>query len=293
MTPTSKLKQAKVHIVALFHLSGKKIFTYSELTEILAKNREQWKLAGSLSTHSFLEFLVDNKLIKIEEIKFPSRTFVQYIWGKVPTYDLLLSLHRNSYFTHHTAMHFHKLTQRLPETIYLNVEQRPKFRDKSATLLQENIDKAFKQRPRTTTNIASYQNLKIFLLNGMQTNNLGVEEINLPGAKNCRLTSLERTLIDVTVRPVYSGGVAEVLQAYKSARKKVSAKQLVSVLLKLDYIYPYHQAIGFYMQRAGYEDSALKVIRESNPIEYDFYLANEMKEKDYSKEWRLYFPTRL
>ena len=190
-------------------------------------------------------------------------------------------------------MHFHKLTEPAPETIYLNAEQRPKFRDESPTLLQENIDKAFKQRPRTTTNISTHQNHKIFLLNGMHTDNLGVEEVNLSGIKNCRLTCLERTLIGITVRPVYSGGVAKVLQAYKLARKKASAKKTVSLLKKLDYIYPYHQAIGFYMQRAGYDDSALKVIRESNPIEYDFYLANEMKEKDYSKEWRLYFPTGL
>jgi hypothetical protein len=277
--PSSKLKQAKAGIVAVLHLSGKKIFTYSDLMDILAKNRHEWGLDGSISLHTFLEFLVANKLIKIEEIKFSSRTFVKYIWGKIPIHDLLMSLHSNAYFTHHTAMHLHKLTQREPEAIYLNLEQRPKFRDDDATLFQENIDNAFKRRARTTTNIATYQHRKIFLLNGMHTGNLGVEELNLTGTKKYRVTNLERTLIDATVRPVYSGGVAEVLQAYKSARNKISVKTLVRLLQKLNYIYPYHQAIGFYMQQSGYEDSALKVIRESNAIEHDFYLANEIKKR--------------
>jgi predicted transcriptional regulator of viral defense system len=288
----SKLKQAKPDIVAFFHLSGKKIFTYSELSDILARNREMAAIPISLYPQ-LSQISVENKLIKIEEIEFPSRTFVKYIWGRVSIYNLLLSFHRNSYFSHHTAMHFHKLTQLIPQTIYLNVEQRLKFRDESATLLQENIDKAFKQRQRTTTNISTYINHKIFLLNGMHTGNLGVEELDFPGTKNCRLTGLERTLIDVAVRPVYSGGVSEVLEAYRLARKKVSAKKLISLLQKLDYIYPYHQAIGFYMQRAGYDDSALKLIRESGPIEYAFYLTHEMKKTDYSEEWRLYFPKGL
>ena len=35
-----------------------------------------------------------------------------------------------------------------------------------------------------------------------------------------RLTNIERTLIDIAVRPVYSGGVFEVLKAYRLAKDK-------------------------------------------------------------------------
>ena len=247
----------------------------------------------SVSLHDFLEFLVEAKIITIEAVEFPSRTYVKYVRGNVPIHELLLSFHNDSYFSHQTAMHFHKLTKHLPDAIYLNIEQRPKDRDDDAELLQENIDKAFKLRPRITKNIADYKNQRIFLLNGMNTNKLGVEEVDFGRTKNLRSTNLERTLIDIAVRPAYSGGVFEVLEAYKLARKTVSAKTLVSFLQELDYIYPYHQAIGFYMQRAGYDDSSLKLMREFKPIEYNFYLTHEMKQTDYSEEWRLYFPKRL
>ena len=38
-----------------------------------------------------------------------------------------------------------------------------------------------------------------------------------------RVTDLERTLIDIAVRPEYAGGVYEVLNVYRLAKGKVSA----------------------------------------------------------------------
>jgi hypothetical protein len=105
-------------------------------------------------------------------------------------------------------------------------------------------------------------------------------------------TNLERTLIDITVRPAYAGGVGELLKAYRTARNRVSIDRLLGILDELTYVYPYHQAIGFLMQSAGYEpsDYAKLAARER---EYDFYLAHGMEDPLYSKEWRLYYPREL
>lgn len=64
------------------------------------------------------------------------------------------------------------------------------------------------------------------------------------GAK-VRVTSLERTLLDATVRPGYAGGVANVLEAYRRAREDLNVSRLINTLGELDHVYPYHQAIGF------------------------------------------------
>jgi hypothetical protein len=190
-------------------------------------------------------------------------------------------------------MQLHKLTRKQPEAIYLNIEQSPKFRADDGELLQENIDKAFQTGPRMTTNSTTCRDQKIFLINGKNTDNLGVTEVDFGRAKNCRVTDLERTLIDITVNPHHSGGVSEVLHAYKAARNKISASKLAGYLKKIDHKYPYHQAIGFYMQRAGYDVDAVKLMWQSRPIEVDFYLAHRMERKDYSQEWRVYFPKGL
>jgi predicted transcriptional regulator of viral defense system len=104
-----------------------------------------------------------------------------------------------------------------------------------------------------------------------------------------RFTNLERTLIDITVRPVYAGGVFEVAKAFALAKDRVSINRLVAMLRKLDFAYPYHQAIGYYLERADYKPSQIDLIRRL-PIENDFYLMHEMGDTRYVSNWRLAVP---
>ena len=104
-----------------------------------------------------------------------------------------------------------------------------------------------------------------------------------------RVTDCERTLIDATVRPAYSGGVAVVAKAFELAKETVSVNKLTAYLRKLRYVYPYHQAVGFYMERAGYDEALLKLL-DQFPVEYDFYLEHAMKSPVLNKRWRLYVP---
>ena len=90
--------------------------------------------------------------------------------------------------------------------------------------------------------------------------------------------------------PFYSGGVQEVLTAYKNAAQRVSVNRLAAMLRQLDYVYPYHQAIGFFLERAGaYRESQLRLMKKF-PFEFDFYVTHQMKETEYSREWRVYYP---
>ena len=103
------------------------------------------------------------------------------------------------------------------------------------------------------------------------------------------VTKLERTLIDIAVRPSYAGGVFQVLEAYRRAKDHISTGVLVATLKKLDYVYPYHQAIGFYMQRAGYTEAQYNRLKSAG-LNYDFYLTYDLREKEFAPEWRLFFP---
>ena len=68
-----------------------------------------------------------------------------------------------------------------------------------------------------------------------------------------------------------------------------SVNKMISYLKRLEFIYPYHQAIGFYLERAGYTNTQLSLV-EKIEKKYDFYLDYGMKETDYSKKWRLFYP---
>jgi len=216
----------------------------------------------------------------------------RYIWGDASIFEIVASLKPNSYFTHYTSIYLHELTEQIPKTIYLNFEQPPIPRV-NRNLSQQRIKSAFMRPWRASKNISSYKDYKICLLNGMFTGKLGVIETASPSGEKIYVTNVERTLIDIAVRPVYSGGVFEVLKAYRLAHQKVSINKLSAMLKKLNYIYPYHQAIGFYLEKAKvYKDTQINLLQKFD-MKYDFYLTHQMKDVSYSKKWRLYFPKGL
>ena len=102
-------------------------------------------------------------------------------------------------------------------------------------------------------------------------------------------TRLERTLIDITVRPDYAGGIYQVLEAYRTAKDRISVNTLMATLKKLDYVYPYHQAIGFYMDKARYDENRTKRLL-SLGTSLDFYLTYGIKDRNYDSKWHLFFP---
>jgi hypothetical protein len=128
----------------------------------------------------------------------------------------------------------------------------------------------------------------------MHTGLLGVIERELPDVPiPVRVTSIERTLIDIAVRPAYAGGTQAVLNAYQQASRDVDVQTLINLLDKIKYIYPYHQSIGFYMEHSGcYSPEQMELIR-CIPRHYNFYLDYEIRDPSFDKTWRIFYPKSL
>lgn len=286
-----RIQIAKGDIVSFFDKHSERIFKQTEVAAILTQQREFWRLAQRTTTQNFIDFLIKNAKLRRFDFPFPYRGEVRFAWGEVPLLEILLTLKKDAYFSHYTAMRMHGLTEQVPKTIYINHEQRPQ--PQNSALEQGRIAAAFSRKPRMSQNFIDFDDVRICMTNGMHTNQLGVisEEVTYDATSKVqvRLTNVERTLIDITVRPAYSGGINEVRKAYENAKNNVSINTLAAFYHKLKYVYPYHQAIGFYMERAGYSSTQLDLIRRF-PMEYDFYLAHEMGETTYVKEWKLYVP---
>ncbi len=288
----TKLDRVKIDIESYFDATGKRIYKYSDLRQMLTEQRKEWQLKPPTRISEFKDYLITNTKLKKTTLQFPSRMETRYRWGEVSDYEFVLSLKPNSYLTHHSAAYLHGLTTKEPTAIYLNHEQSPKPISNKA-LAQERIDAAFKKPVRATRNMAQYKGKTIHILNGMHTGYYGVASLSKGQAKKIRLTDIERTIIDISVRPVYSGGVHEVLDIYRRASAKISPDNLVETLVTLNYTYPYHQVIGYYLEKAGvYEKSAAEWFLEFG-LEYDFYLTHQMNEPTYSAKWRLYYPKNL
>jgi len=295
MARTSKFKKALDNINSYLENSERKVFTDADLNRILIAKGREWDLPETMSLYKFIDELVKYThlaLIEIPAIGYPSYTsnnIKRFAYKEVSVYEIALSIKANTYLSHYSSLFLLGLTEQLPKDVYVTFEQSEKRRQDNV-IEQEAIDNAFAKPQREPSFYYQYGEYRIMLLNGKFSKKAGVLRINSIFGKNLYVTNMERTLIDITVRPAYSGGVTEVLNAYKRAADKLSINKLASILFKLNFIYPYHQAIGFYLEKSeAYKDKQIDIMREKPKI-YKFYLTYNMSDKEYSEEWCLFYP---
>lgn len=285
MANKSRFVIAESSIKAFFRDNIRKVYSKDQLGVVLEQNRTLWNLPVSMNTDKFIEKLFNSEIITKNEIIFTG-TFLKkerYLTSGASVFQVAVSLVNKSYLSHYTAVYLHGLTNQVPKTIYVSFEQSKK-NNIDRELEQRSIDSAFFKPQRKSRTTTLYEGFTLLLHNGMFSNRSGVFTLNdLP------VTNIERTLIDIAVRPGYAGGVDSVLGIYRRAINKISINKLMAILDKLNFIYPYHQAIGFYLQKAGVSESKLEVLRQKKML-FDFYLTYEISEKEYNNTWKIYHP---
>jgi len=263
--------------------SNKPVFMQSEFNKLIKEN-----LSSYTSLRGIKDSLIENGTIGVKILRSEGYKDVERI--EVPElhptpYHYAVSLRKKTYLTHASALNILGLTQQIPKTIYVNKEQSPK-KHSTEPLTQDGIDRAFANQQRKSKYIFKVGSYNIILLSGKATNNAGVETdkiINLPR------TCLERTLIDITVRPRYAGNVFNVLEAFQNSIKDINYVKLLELLEKLDYRYPYHQSLGFYLEKAGAPNKELQKFRDIG-IKFNFYLDYSMASTSFNQSWRVFHP---
>jgi len=285
----SAFEKAKVEIGAFFDHSSKKSFTVKSLEHLLKQNQLTWNVPESKTAENLITFLTNKSYMNLSVLyrADTNHSISLYTWRTTDPLTVFSGLKNKAYYTHYTALFLHGLTEQTPKTYYLNGEHSGHQTTKDQNLKQENIDKAFSKEQRKTGEQYSFNQSTVILLNGQYTSRLGVIEQN-DGVIQYYYTDMIRTLIDITVRPAYSGGVFEVLKAFESAREKIDPNMLKTYLNQMRFIYPYHQVIGFYLELAGYPESTLKLFEQNT--NYNFYLTYNMKNPHFNDRWKLFYP---
>jgi predicted transcriptional regulator of viral defense system len=255
----------------------------------LAERRADWNAPKYLTPGLLITFLVDNKIAQVAEIT--SKEYgrkARYVTGDLSILQIACSFYKNSYLSHATALYVHGL---LPEgKVFVNHEQTPK--KTTSRLSQGRIDQAFRNQPRRSSFVFQTGATAITFLNGKNTGDAGVVEVTGPSGEPLRSTSLERTLIDCVVRPQYAGGIHAVAAVLPQVIGRVSAAEIARLLALTKYAYPYHQSLGFLLERAGMSTAELEPLR-STPARFRFYLDYGMRQPAYDASWKIYYPPDL
>jgi predicted transcriptional regulator of viral defense system len=268
--------------------SGLAVFTLRQIGDLLGQLSEPLPISSRLA----VSFLVERRILtKTTLISIAKRKITRYTRPQASPFQLALSLTNRGYLSHGAALYLNGLAKSPPRAIHVNEEQSAKPRSTMAPS-QATIDRAFKGKQRSSKREFLYQRQRIVILNGKQSGRLGTGE--LLGARGERLATTlpARTLVDVVVRPDYAGGPTEILKAYKQAAGKVSVDEIVATLKQLDYVYPYHQAIGFYLERAGVPAERLQPLKALG-LNFDFYLGYGLENPAYDARWRVFVPRDL
>lgn len=292
MARPSSLSRAQPAIERHLSERSQRVFRRTDFDRLLKEKRDDWKLAKQINSATLITTLLATTRLRevvLTSADYPSVT--RYMWGTASSFEVALSIKPHAYLCHLSAAFLHNLTDQIPSTIYVNAEQSPKP-EPEGQLTQDALTRAFARPQRTSRLIYAYDNARIVVLAGKNTGRLEVGEVQGTGDETLEVTKLERTLIDLVVRPTYAGGLPTVIDAYRAAKDRVSINTLRATLKKLRYVYPYHQAIGFVMERAGFaKESCDMLFALGTP--FDFYLTHAMVETDYDPKWRLFFPKGL
>lgn len=288
----AKSRPYLTEIERAFNHRHERVFRQSDLDFIFKSGQLGSELPSSMSPTAFTQMLLRHtKMTKVLLKSTEYTPLLRYAWGTdVAPVLLALSIRPRSFCSHGSAMWIHGLGGD-ERHVFVNSEQSEKPPNLT-TLTQESIDSAFRNEQRKSKLVYRYRGTSMMVLNGKNSGRLEVELAKVPSGEQVEVTSLERTLVDITVRPAYAGGITHVLESFRKARGRISTEKLLRVLKAFDFIYPYHQSLGFYLKRSGYAEADLSLIKTVG-IPFNFYLAHGMDELAFDEEFKVFFPQSL
>ena len=216
---------------------------------------------------------------------------------KINPYELAAKMFPEGYFCNLSSIYFHSLTNQIPKTIYICNETISERLKTDADGMNNSLLRSVFIKPnRHTSYVFAVNNCEIVVVDRKKKSDHGVLKIRAHTAllpNNSRITSVERALIDAVVSPQYNGGIVSVYTYFKKARQKMDVKKLMDMYRTLDFVYPYSQVLGFFLDNIGLKNQASDIFN-AYPPQFKFFVDHNAKASwSYDEKWKLYYPNGL
>lgn len=162
----------------------------------------------------------------------------------VHEFEIAMALVQPSAISHWSALHFHGMTEQIPQRVYITTTQAVPI--SRAVKARNKSQRSFSRE----VNGILYEFIKI-----KQERFFGIKDFWV-GEVKVTITDPERTLIDGLISPKYFGGWAEIYSAFESHISSLDLARMIDYSLRLDAVIA--KRLGWIMEKVGVENSILQ-----------------------------------
>ena len=254
-----------------------------QLKEILHQLKDKSLVSSSLSFNSFLLKLIDEKKKK-KSITIRGHIKTRYTFSQdFNIYDFCNSLEKNSFFSMSTALNLQGLSDFRSDYIFVSKERSTRIEQGSITLNQENIDNAFSKKPRRTNAYDKIDNHIVVLLEANNTDGFGIVEYD-----RYRVSSINRAFVEMITNIHYFQSSQNLIQVLENIKNRLDIDKIYTIIEKFDFIYPYFQLAGFYLEKIGFPKVELEKFYTKRS-ELNFYTQKNKNQYGFDGYWKIYY----
>ncbi|MDK2061348.1 hypothetical protein ACN09X_02290 [Aliarcobacter butzleri] len=231
----------------LYTLKKKGFFSINDITSILDELKEENLVSNSLTQNDFYLKLLDNGLVAYT-ITIRDIEKIRYTLNKeFNIYDFVYSLEKNGFFSMFTSLNIQGLTNFRDNFIFISKERMKRVNFNSKDITQEAIDKAFTNKPRRTKAHDTIYNYNVVILESNNTQEIGIIKY-----KGYKISSINRAFVEIISNIQYSKTPDDVIYEFKNLKDKLDINEIFNIIEKFDFVYPYYQLAGYYLEKIGF-----------------------------------------
>ena len=273
------------------------LITYKDLPSYLKTN---YNLKGSINkfiekSGNIVEYNIPTKINNLPEKLYQDTTLNP---GSPNVFDIALSLKKKSFITGYIVFSFLGWTEYIPKVIHINWKRNP-F-NKINTPIDNITLQKIAYKPKSISKLRLiYNEYEIIVLNGQVFKNnysnhfrLLNEITELPPYSETYIE--ERLIIESLINYQYFGGADIVWQAGLNQFNKLDLDLIFKIYKELDLIYPYANAIGYWMEKSNISKNIISKWEKLVNKHLQFHLfMGDSERRFFNKKWNLYIPKRF
>ena len=274
-------KYTKNKEIILEYVKSHNVFTLDHISTMLEDLKNQNLVQQSITSDSFYFKLLEDGLISYT-ISLRDIQKTRYSLNKeFNIYDFASSLENKSFFPMFTSLNIQGLSNYRNNFVFISKERKERNNFASRILTQDAIDKAFASSPRRTKAHDAINGYNVVSLESNNTGSIGIIDYN-----GYKVSSINRALVEIISNIHYFVSPDNVISEFKAIKDKLNINEIFKIIEKFDFIYPYYQLAGYYLEKIGFTKNEL-IKFYSKKSELIFYTIKNKEEYKLDTYWNI------